>query len=161
MLTPIFSTNSGYKHGLSHTAEYRHWGAMRDRCYRKSNPDYPLYGGRGITVCDRWNDFTLFVADMGERPGQGYTIDRINPDKGYSPDNCVWATRREQGRNKRNTMQATMDGITKSLSEWCEEFNRDYNVVKTRVVRCGWDLRKALMTPSRYSYFEYLEMKKK
>ena len=77
------------------------WAAMRQRCENPSNPAYDRYGGRGITCCERWHRFPLFLEDMGPRPTPQHTLERLNNDKGYAPDNCIWATRREQSLNKR------------------------------------------------------------
>lgn len=81
--------------------EYNSWAGMRQRCNNPSNKDYGRYGGRGITVCERWNDFVLFLKDMGERPTTKHTIDRVDNDKGYSPKNCRWSTKKEQTHNSR------------------------------------------------------------
>lgn len=90
-------------HGCYGTRTYSSWQAMRYRCSNPNNRNYKRYGGRGITVCDRWNDFVNFLADMGERP-EGTSIDRINNDKGYYPDNCQWATPKQQANNRRNNI---------------------------------------------------------
>lgn len=89
-----------HKHGLSHTTIYYVWSAMRARCLTPTNADYYLYGARGITVCDRWKSFENFYADMGDCP-KGLTLERIENDKGYEPDNCKWATLVEQRHNQR------------------------------------------------------------
>jgi hypothetical protein len=89
-------------HGLRRTNEYRTWRGIKERCLNPNNKDYINYGGRGITVCERWvNSFENFIKDMGKKPSPELSIDRINNDKGYSPDNCQWATKSQQSRNQR------------------------------------------------------------
>lgn len=93
--------SSAYKHGWSGTPTHTTWTSMHSRCTDPRNASYGRYGGRGITVCERWGDFTFFLADMGERP-EGMTLDRIEIDRNYEPSNCRWATRAEQESNKSN-----------------------------------------------------------
>ncbi|UOF79264.1 homing endonuclease [Caudoviricetes sp.] len=90
-------------HGWTNTREYRVWHDMRQRCNNPKNSRYEKYGARGISVCDRWQDFSNFISDMGSRPGPEYSIDRINNDGNYEPSNCRWATRSVQQRNKGKT----------------------------------------------------------
>lgn len=102
----------GYKHGKTHTAEFRSWLGLRSRCYDKNNKRYDSYGGRGITVCDRWRDsFENFLADMGPKPTEKHSIDRIDVDGNYEPSNCRWATATIQGINQRKKRSNT-SGIT-------------------------------------------------
>jgi len=89
------------KHSLHFTPEYKVWKSMRQRCNNPKSTDFALYGGRGIYVSDRWSDFANFISDMGPRPSDDYSIDRINVDGPYAPDNCRWATAREQRLNQR------------------------------------------------------------
>lgn len=90
------------RHGYSRTKIYRLWKAMKKRCLTESDRGYPIYGGRGVTVCDRWLLFTNFLADMGLPPAPGYSLDRIDPDGDYCPENCRWADTTTQARNLSN-----------------------------------------------------------
>lgn len=111
------------RHGLSRTPIHNVWWAMLTRCSNPKQKSYKNYGGRGITVCERWsgNDgFQNFLADMGARPSERHTIDRINNNGNYEPSNCRWATPKEQGRNKRSTRYATIGGVTRPFIEWAD-----------------------------------------
>lgn len=96
----------GFAGRIGRPPEYHVWQAMRRRCRNKNCEDYQYYGARGIDVCDRWNSFALFYADMGSRPSSGHSIDRIDVNKGYLPDNCRWATALEQRHNQRRKVAA-------------------------------------------------------
>jgi len=89
------------KHGLRNIPEYRVWLNIRNRCNNPRTPAYKNYGARGIKVCPEWDDFAVFIADMGRRPSPELTVERKDNDKGYSKQNCKWATRLEQARNSR------------------------------------------------------------
>ncbi len=106
------SNASRSTHDKRHDVEYRTWMSMKARCLNHLCADYPRYGGRGITICDRWLDsFEHFLADMGKRPTQKHQIDRINNDNGYEASNCRWATPKENSQNKRNSKWWIINGI--------------------------------------------------
>jgi hypothetical protein len=105
--------------GARRMSEYYIWHAMLCRCYDPKNTGFHLYGGRGISVCDRWrSDFSSFLADMGPRPSPQHSIDRVDNDGNYSPENCRWADRRTQANNRRDTIIVTLGGETHCLQEW-------------------------------------------
>jgi len=114
----------GLKHGMHKTPEYNAWRSMLKRCNLETTPHFYLYGGRGITVCERWLKFENFLADMGLRPSQKHSLDRFpnNTDGNYEPDNCRWATASEQQRNRRNNLIVTALGRTGPLVSFFEEF---------------------------------------
>ena len=108
------------------------------RCYNPNSADYRFYGGRGIGVCDRWREsFDNFLADMGVRP-DGMTLERKEVDGDYTPDNCIWATRKQQSSNRRLTVTLTIDGVTRSMSEWAEITGISYSTLKARKQRLGY-----------------------
>ena len=137
-------------HGGAGSATYRIWQSMIQRCRNSNLEIFKYYGGKGITVCDEWLDYSTFLRDMGERP-KGRSIDRIDGGKGYYKDNCRWATNKEQSRNIRTNRNVTYNGVEKSLSQWCEELNLNYQAVHSRLTRYGWAVNKALSTPTRLS----------
>lgn len=106
-------------HSMSKTLVYKAWLGMHRRCSDPSRPDYKNYGGRGITVCKRWRAFELFLADMGERP-PGRSLERKKNSLGYSKSNCVWATRAEQNRNRRDSVKVRFQGETLNLVDWAQ-----------------------------------------
>lgn len=115
---------------------------MRRRCNNPRDADYESYGGRGISVCERWkNDFWAFVEDMGERPG-GCSLDRVNNDGNYSPENCRWATPLEQSNNTRSAILVTYEGKTQSISAWAREKGLSIQTLAGRL-RKGWSIEKA------------------
>lgn len=123
---------------------YRTWRSMMQRCYRVREKGYKHYGARGIKVCDRWHDFANFLADMGDAP-EGMSLDRIDNAKGYSPDNCRWATRVQQARNTRLTRMVTYNGVTKALGDWADEIGIARGTLQRRL-SIGWPIEKALYT---------------
>ena len=103
-------------HGLSQSPEHAAWRDMKSRCMNPKVKCYPRYGGRGVTVCDRWMTFENFLADMGPRPGAGYSIERNNSDGNYEPSNCRWATKLEQSRNRRGVWTPAEDDVLRRMT---------------------------------------------
>lgn len=134
-------------HGMTGTPTHACWSGMRRRCLNPNNASYPIYGGRGIRICKRWDDFRLFLEDMGEKP-EGRSIDRINNDGDYEPGNCRWATQSEQQRNKSNKRLLTLNNVTLHVVEWCEMLGLQRNVVQVRLYH-GWSTERALLQPVR------------
>lgn len=123
-------------HGLHKTPEYRAWRGMIGRCRYQSHPRYSRYGARGITVCDRWqHDFLAFLADVGHRPTPNHSIDRINNDGHYSPDNVRWATKRVQSNNRHNTKYVPISGANVPLTFAAEETGISAKVLHQRLER--------------------------
>jgi len=134
-------------HGMTHTKEYRIWSTMIQRTRNPNDHAYHDYGGRGIKVCDRWLLFENFFGDMGNAPGEEYSIDRINNELGYSPENCRWATRKQQCNNTRRNRLITYNGETKTLSQWAEAVGISAQVIWYRINKLGWEVEKTLTTP--------------
>lgn len=131
------------KHGGTGTRTYQIWAGLHYRCYVTTSPKFAAYGGRGITVCAAWADFPTFRADMGECP-PGMTLDRIDNDGPYSPNNCRWATMLEQSNNKRNNRLITHDGRTQTLASWAREVGLRDITIAARIDRYGYDVARAL-----------------
>lgn len=119
------------KHGMYQSKTYKAWNGMMMRCTNKNTQFYKDYGGRGITVCERWKNFMNFRDDMGLAP-EGLSLDRVDNDKGYSPENCRWTTRTIQMRNRRISLLVTCDGETKSLGEWAREKGFNFITLRSR-----------------------------
>ena len=137
-------------HGGSKSPEYNNWMAMKARCYNSENQDYALYGGRGITVCDRWrNSFENFLSDMGPRPFSRATVERKNTNGNYEPGNCVWASQKSQTRNMRTNHLLTIDGVTKTIVEWSEVSGTSARKIRQRVAMHGWSPKDAVFSPNK------------
>jgi len=123
-------------HGMTGSVEYRTWRNMKRRCYNLRDKNYTDYGGRGIRVCSRWiKSFTNFYEDMGKRPGQDYSLDRIDNSSDYSPDNCRWATAEIQANNTRRNRLLTLDKKTMTLAQWCRERGVNYVRACKRIMK--------------------------
>jgi hypothetical protein len=122
---------------------------MKARCLSESHSEYRHYGGRGITICERWESFVAFFDDMGPRP-KGTSLDRIDNNGNYEPGNCRWATTTEQSRNRRNSVDLTVDGVTKPLVEFAKDSGINQNTLAGRISR-GWDVKEALYTPAKHT----------
>lgn len=134
-------------HGYYGSPTHRSWHAMLSRCTYPSVNGYENYGGRGITVCERWKKFENFLADMGERP-PGTTIERKDNDQGYLPGNCRWATNKEQRRNCRQNRLITFNGRTMCVADWADLIGVGIGVLQNRLVK-GWTIERALTQPER------------
>jgi len=128
------TTERSRTHGMSRTSTNKIWRGIRLRCTNPNEAAYKNYGGRGITICERWNKFENFYADMGERP-DGMSIERKDNNKGYSPENCCWATRKSQARNRRTNRIIKYDGREQCLIEWAEELGINYGILSSRLRR--------------------------
>ena len=132
-------------HGKTASRAYNSWAHMLQRCNNPAAHRWPLYGGRGITVCEKWKSFEGFFEDMGDPP-EGMSLDRIDVNGNYEPSNCRWATQKEQTRNMRRTRYVQIGGETKPLAEWCERLGVPYSMARDRLNR-GWLPERALTEP--------------
>lgn len=133
-------------HGKSATPTYNVWSSMLQRCENLNSDKYRHYGGRGIVVCERWHDFTNFYEDMGEKPYR-CSLDRIDNDGPYSPENCRWATRTVQNKNRRSNVVVEYQGETLCLKDWASRLDMDYETLRQRIQRYGWSVEKAFTYP--------------
>jgi len=135
------------KHGMTGTSEHDAWAAMLGRCHNTEHQAYHLYGARGILVCERWqNSFENFIADMGRKPSAKHTLDRIDNNLGYRPDNCRWATMKEQGQNRRGNQFITFNGQTLCISEWERRLGFSSGLIRWRQ-KLGLPIEQILTTP--------------
>lgn len=117
---------------------------MRKRCTLPTDSNYPKYGGRGITMCERWNSVENFIADMGKRPSLDHTLDRKDTNGNYEPDNCRWATKTEQSNNRRNVKTVTHDGRSLTITQWAAITGVDVKTLWARLYVHGWTVARAL-----------------
>ena len=132
-------------HRKTGTPEYLAWINIKRRCYNAANASYPAYGGRGIVMCDRWkDDFMAFLADMGERPSDQHSIDRIDVNGNYEPSNCRWAIDATQRNNKRNNVMLTHQGKTQTLAQWAKELGINMDTLWRRINVLNMPVERAL-----------------
>lgn len=132
------------KHGMRKSKEYGIWFAMRARCNKPQNKGYADYGGRGIKVCEKWSIFEEFYKDMGPRP-EGSSLDRIDNDGNYEPENCRWATPKEQSNNQRSSLLIQHMDETMTLKQWCEKLNLSYIKIYRKVQKQGIPFEEAIL----------------
>ena len=140
-------TTHGHAKNSFKTRTYRTWESMRRRCYDPKNKSYHFYGGKGITVCNRWKTFSNFLHDMGERP-PNRTLDRIRNDDSYSPSNCRWATNAEQARNVKRNLIVWHQGKRFICSDLAKKYGIPHRTFTQRI-RYGWSVEKAVTVPIR------------
>lgn len=147
-LTIERSTTHGHSKREDTTDTYGIWCKIKNRCFSPNNSAYKNYGGRGITMCDRWKDsFENFLEDMGERPSKNHSIDRVDNEKGYEPGNCKWVTRAEQSRNTRRNVWVEFNGQNKTICDWADDLGINRSTLVYRIVKAGWEVEKAFTTP--------------
>ena len=139
--------NARLTHGLSHMPEYKIWTGMKGRCQNPKDGRFRDYGGRGVTVCQRWADsFEMFFLDMGPRPSPNHSLDRIDVNGNYEAANCRWATRVEQQNNMRRNLSLSFNGRSQTAAQWAREIGMNPATLTTRLRR-GWSVGVALTTP--------------
>lgn len=125
----------------------RLWRGLLERCYQPSCRGYHKYGARGIRVCERWHDYSNFLADMGQRP-DGHSLERVDNNGPYSPENCIWADHKTQNRNRRNNRLITYRGETMCIEDWAEKSGIGRTTLRSRL-DAGWGVHRALTVPLR------------
>ncbi len=136
---------------LQNKPEFNSWNNMLSRCSAKGTWYFPLYGGRGITVCEEWKTFANFLADMGPRP-DGTTLDRIDPNGNYCKENCRWATNKEQCNNRRNNHILEYCGVALTMAMWARALRTPVETIAKRL-RKKWPLERILVLRGRLSAF--------
>lgn len=136
-------------HGMSHAPEWQAWAGMKQRCINPADEKYPIYGGRGIRVCDQWfNSFENFYRDMGPRPSSIHSLDRIEVNGHYEPGNCRWATPKEQADNTRSTILVEIGGVVRCFDDWIDFLGLNRSTIHYRKAK-GMTPYEALTTPIR------------
>lgn len=136
-------------HGGRNTPEYYIWRSIKNRCTNPKHKNFGRYGGRGIAICDSWlNDFSAFIADMGKRPTDKHTIDRIDNNLGYSKSNCAWRTHKEQANNKSSNRYLTYKGETLTCAQWADKLGITRSAINSRL-KAGWPIARVVTQKGR------------
>lgn len=139
-------------HGLANKSKsYSIWKHITQRCLNKNNPSYKNYGGRGITICERWKDYANFFADMGDCP-EGMSIDRIDNNGNYEPSNCRWADKKTQANNTRTNIFIKHDGETLTIKQWSEKLSIPYLTLYQRIFKLSWPIKRAFTAPIQFHH---------
>lgn len=128
-----------------HAHEYNCWRSMRKRCSTPENPSWRYYGAKGVTVCERWQLFPAFLEDIGLAPTPQHQIDRLDNEKGYCPENCLWSTPAEQAENTSKVLYLTCRDITLTIADWARLFGLAPGTIRGRIA-LGWTTEEAIMT---------------
>lgn len=135
-------------HNLKNSLTYCSWTMMRQRCLNPNHHAYKNYGGRGIKICQEWSRFEAFLKDMGERVSVEMTIERIDSNGNYCPENCRWTPRSDQPKNTRTNLKITFRGETKNIAEWARNLNMNPSTLRDRIQKNGWSVERAFTTPT-------------
>lgn len=141
------------KHGRSNTKVYYAWKAMRQRCTNANRLQWKDWGGRGITFDPRWEEFEVFLEDMGE-PAPGQSLERRNNDRSYSKDNCEWATPLKQNNNRRSVVPIEFNGETRTMAEWARHLGVNLGTLNSRFLR-GWPIERALTAGKHHRFGKF------
>lgn len=139
-----------HRHGCYGTPEYVSWNGLKGRCCNPNNPKFHDYGGRGIKICERWlASFENFLADMGHKPSQKHSIERVDVNGNYEPSNCVWATQKVQSNNQRSNVRLEYNGENLTAAQWSEKTGFSYSAIMRRI-NSGWSASEIVETPIRF-----------
>jgi len=151
-LLGAFNKKTKTTHGMRSAPEYEAWRAMKKRCYSNNTENWIHYGGRGITVCERWlNSSEAFLEDMGRRPSSRHSLGRINNDGNYEPSNCRWETPSQQLNNTRTNHTLEFRGEVATIAQWALKIGVPRHLICSRI-RYGWSVEKTLTTPNRMQH---------
>ena len=145
----LYSTHGHGSRRAGESLTYRSWEALRRRCLNPNATQYSYYGGRGVTIPAEWDDFVQFLEDVGERPSAAHTLDRVDNAANYSKENCRWATKKEQARNRRSSLMLTFEDKTQCAAAWAEELRMPASIIYDRLNRYKWSVVRTLTTPVR------------